>query len=174
MWWGGREERTNYHVVAPAQRHAADLVVWRAGGTARGDGRQNAQYHVWGRTVTAPAAGTVVRVRDGVRDNRPQVEVQNRRQPEGNHVVLRLASGERVLLAHLRRGSVEVRRGQRVRAGTLLGRVGNSGNSSEPHLHLHVQTRGGTGVPFTVRRVRVDGRPRAQAELRQGRFVRPR
>jgi murein DD-endopeptidase MepM/ murein hydrolase activator NlpD len=116
-----------------------------------------------------------VRVRDGVRDNRPQVEVANREAPEGNHVVLRLATGERLLLAHLRRGSVRVRPGQRVRAGAPLGRVGNSGNSSEPHMHLHAQTRGGTGVPVAFRRLLVDGvRRQGAVELRLGRFVRSR
>ena len=56
-------------------------------------------------------------------------------------MVLKLADGEYALLAHLRRGSVRVRVGQQVRPGQILGLAGNSGNSSEPHLHFHVQDR---------------------------------
>ena len=69
-------------------------------------------------------------------------------------VVLDLGRGEFALLAHLRRGSVRVRKGQRVRAGDALGVCGNSGNSSEPHLHFHLQDRaalfgGARGLPIT-------------------------
>jgi murein DD-endopeptidase MepM/ murein hydrolase activator NlpD len=66
-------------------------------------------------------------------------------------VIIALGDRRFALLGHLRRGSVRVRRGDRVRAGDLLGRVGNSGNSTEPHLHFHVQDRRrlsrGTGLP---------------------------
>ncbi len=141
VFWGGPTELQNYHVVAPDQRHAYDLVVWRNGGTHRGSGTRNADYWAWGKRVLAPAAGVVVEAVDGVRDNRPQVQVENRRDPAGNHVVLDLGKGEYALLAHLQKGSVRVRAGRRVRAGDVLGLTGNSGNSSEPHLHFHVQDR---------------------------------
>lgn len=73
----------------------------------------------------------------------------------GNAVVLDIGDGVYAVLAHLRRGSVRVRKGDRVRAGDVLGEVGNSGNSSEPHLHFHLmdRPRPGTaaGVPFAFR-----------------------
>ena len=138
-FWGGRAERQNHHVDVPDQRHALDLVQWRDGGTARGDGAANADYHAWGEPVTAPARGVVVEARDGIGDNTPQVEISKPDHPAGNHVVLDVGGGRHVLLAHLARGTVAVRAGDRVRAGAPLGRVGNSGNSSEPHLHIHVQ-----------------------------------
>ena len=97
----------------------------RAGRTA-GAGARNADYWAWGRPIVAPAGGVVVAAVDGVRDNRPQLEVENRRAPAGNHVVLDLGNGEYALLAHLRRGSVRVEAGQRVRAGEVLGLAGNS------------------------------------------------
>ena len=167
--WGGPDERRNYHVVAPDQRHAYDLVKWRRGATFRGTGAANADYYAFGRRVLAPARGIVVGVRDGVPDNRPQVELENPSAPTGNHVILDLGEGEYAVLAHLRRGSVRVRAGDRVRRGQVLGRVGNSGNSSEPHLHFHLQDSPtpltGIGLPVVFRRL---GTPE------QGEFVRAR
>jgi murein DD-endopeptidase MepM/ murein hydrolase activator NlpD len=178
VFWGGPAERQNYHVVAPDQRHAYDLVKWRHGGTARGDGKRNADYFAFDRRVFAPADGRVVEVRDGVRDNRPRVELENAAEPAGNHVLLALDGGHHVLLGHLRRASIDVRAGQRVRAGQTLGRVGNSGNSSEPHLHVHVQDSptplAGIGIPLVFGPLFVDGAPVARAQPVQGQFVAPR
>ncbi|TDC55210.1 M23 family metallopeptidase [Actinomadura sp. KC345] len=70
----------------------------------------------------------------------------------GNSVVLDLGDGVYAVFAHLRRGSVRVKKGDRVKAGDVLGEVGNSGNSSEPHLHFHLMDRPGAliaaGLPF--------------------------
>jgi murein DD-endopeptidase MepM/ murein hydrolase activator NlpD len=178
VFWGGPTERQNYHVLGPDQRHAYDLVVWRSGATYRGTGAANAEYWAWGRPVVAPADGIVVAAVDGVRDNRPQVDVANRAAPAGNHVVIALGGGEDALLAHLRRGSVRVRAGQRVRQGTVLGLCGNSGNSSEPHLHFHVQDRpalfgAARGLPVAFRSYVADGRRIARGTPVQGQFIRP-
>jgi murein DD-endopeptidase MepM/ murein hydrolase activator NlpD len=125
--------------------------------------------------VRAPADGVVVEAVDGIRDNRPQVEVENRNAPAGNHVLLDLGNGEYALLAHLRRGSVRVREGRRVRAGDLLGRCGNSGNSSEPHLHFHLQDGprlfAARGLPVVFRGYVADGRRIARGTPVQGQFL---
>ena len=176
VFWGGRSERQNYHVIAPDQRHAYDILGWRSGATHRGAGTVNADYWAWGRPIVAPANAVVVTAVDGVRDNTPQVEVENPRAPFGNHVVLDLGTGEYAVLAHLRRGGVVVRPGQRVRVGDLLGRCGDSGNSSEPHLHFHVQDRaqllaGARGLPVSFRDYVADGRRVARGAPLQGQFV---
>ncbi len=174
--WGGPTKRQNYHAVAPDQRHAYDLVVWRFGATHRGIGTQNADYWAWGKEVLAPTAGVVVQATDGVRDNRPRVQVENRKDPAGNHVVLDLGNGEYALLAHMQKGSVRIRVGERVRSGDVLGRTGNSGNSSEPHLHFHVQDRPGLfgrarGFPVSFVGYRADGRRVARGTPVQGQFI---
>jgi murein DD-endopeptidase MepM/ murein hydrolase activator NlpD len=178
VFWGGPDERRNYHVVVPDQRHAYDFSRWRGGDTHRGAGTRNEQYHAWDRRVLAPARGVVVEARDGIRDNAPLVEVENPDAPTGNHVILDLGEGEYALLAHLRRGTVRVRAGDRVRPGQPLGRVGNSGRSSEPHLHFHLQDSptplSGIGLPVVFRRLVVDGRPAARATPVQGEFVKSR
>jgi murein DD-endopeptidase MepM/ murein hydrolase activator NlpD len=66
-------------------------------------------------------------------------------------VVIDIGNNRQVLLAHLVAGSTAVERGAYVTSGTLIGRVGNSGNSEAPHLHLHVQSESETGVPFRFR-----------------------
>ncbi len=178
VFWGGPTERQNYHVIARDQRHAYDFLGWRSGGTYRSPGARNADYWAWGRPVVAPAGGVVVAAVDGVRDNRPRIEVENRRNPAGNHVVLDLGNGEYALLAHLQRRSVRVRPGQRVRAGDLLGLCGNSGNSSEPHLHFHLQDRAqlfgvARGLPIAFRGYSADGREVARGTPVQGQFLHP-
>jgi hypothetical protein len=180
-WWvveGPRPEIGAHHLAASDQRHAYDFAIRRDGGTHRGDGRENADYWCWGRPVLAPAGGTVVTARDGVPDNRRPGVDTNIREAAGNHVILDLGGGEYALLGHLRNGSVLVRAGQRVRAGQPLGRCGNSGNSSEPHLHLHLQDRpefrpgGPTGLPIRFRRHLADGVLRGLGAPLSGQFVR--
>jgi murein DD-endopeptidase MepM/ murein hydrolase activator NlpD len=175
VFWGGDTERTNYHVVAPAQRHAYDLVVWRDGGTHRGAGAANDDYWAWGQRIVAPAAGEVVAAVDGVADSQPLTGGVNETDPAGNHVLIDVGHGEYVLLAHFQKGSVAVKAGDRVEAGQLLGLTGSSGNSSEPHLHVHLQDSPvpleGVGLPLAFSDLTVDGDAVARAELVQGQFV---
>lgn len=131
----------------------------------------------FGREVLSPVEGTVVRVHDGEADHPASRGVpsvgyaltQRSRLSQGwsalagNHLILRIAhDGGQVHLAlcHLQRGSIVVRPAQTVRAGDLVARCGNSGNSTEPHLHLQVMT---TADPTTARAVPFDlpgGMPR--------------
>ena len=95
--------------------------------------------------------------------------------PAGNHVVLDLGQGEYLLLAHFQQGSVRVKAGDRVDEGQLLGLCGSSGNSSEPHIHVHLQDSPtaleGNGLPLAFSDLIVDGKGAATAELLQGQFV---
>ena len=114
-------------------------------------------YRIFGDTVLAPCAGTVMRAEDGHPDQAPPQP--DRAHMTGNHVMI-ACRGAWVLLAHLRRGSVLVKAGEAVNAGAPLGVVGNSGNSNEPHLHVHAQRPGPPGMPFggAPLHVRFDGR----------------
>ncbi|MEU9185470.1 M23 family metallopeptidase [Streptomyces sp. NPDC048484] len=77
----------------------------------------------------------------------------------GNHVVLDLGDGVYAMYAHLRRGSLTVRQGDRVRAGQRLGLCGNSGNSTEPHVHFQLMDGpdldSAHGIPFSWREIGV-------------------
>jgi len=132
--WGGDELRGNYHVVAPNERWAYDLLADPAGmGSARLE-----DYGIYGMAVFAPAAGTIVEAKDGEADHAPGESKSE--TLVGNHIYLRLdETGTYLVFAHLMKGSVTVKARQHVEVGEPLGRVGNSGSSSEPHLHLHHQ-----------------------------------
>jgi murein DD-endopeptidase MepM/ murein hydrolase activator NlpD len=92
--------------------------------------------------VLAAAGGRVVEVQDGIADNPPPVPptVPPIQDTVGNHVTLEVAPGRYLLYAHLERRSIKVRYGQRVTPGQILGLIGNSGNSTTPHLHFQVMT----------------------------------
>jgi hypothetical protein len=157
---GGPDRDSSHSWGIPAQRYALDLVVTdEAGRTHAGDGRDPADYYCWDRPVVAPAAGVVVAAADGHRDaprTRGWLDVRQR-DLRGNYVTID-HGGEYTILAHLRKGSIAVRPGDRVAAGDLVGRCGHSGNSTEPHLHVHVQDRlsflTGMGLPVAYAAVR--------------------
>jgi murein DD-endopeptidase MepM/ murein hydrolase activator NlpD len=147
---GGPWARKNHHLVASDQRYAYDFV--------RLDGPS------LGAPVFAPVDGVVVGARDGMDDREPRRRVYDERErPMGNYVAIAAERGA-VFLCHLARGSVRVREGQALRAGEEIGRCGNSGRTSIPHLHLHAQDRPepavgvAQGIPIAFRdgeRVRV-------------------
>ncbi|HEX2907716.1 MAG TPA: peptidoglycan DD-metalloendopeptidase family protein [Phototrophicaceae bacterium] len=137
-FWGGDNALDNYHVDAPPQRHAYDFVIWRDGSTFTGEGTKPQDYYVYGQTILAPAAGEVITVVNDLPDMQPQVET-DAENPAGNHVVLQVAEDEYLFLAHMQPGSILVEEGDTVEAGQPIGLVGNSGNTSEPHLHIHLQ-----------------------------------
>jgi hypothetical protein len=133
--------------------------------------RRPGEFPGFGQPIHAPADGVVVKACGWQRDHwsrdswpaiiflflegfaRSLLSPVGGRFVLGNHVVLDLGDGVYAALVHLKRGSVRVRRGQRVRAGELLGECGNSGNSSEPHLHFqlmdHPSAVIAAGLPFT-------------------------
>ena len=138
VFWGGDKKEVNYHVTVRGQRRAADLVIKGADGLSHKDsGRRNEDYFVYGKQVLAAAPGTVVTAIDGVPDNEPGS--MNPLCAVGNCLIIDLGSHEYAVYAHLKPGSLGVHRGDKVRKGQVLALCGNSGNSSEPHLHFHLQ-----------------------------------
>jgi murein DD-endopeptidase MepM/ murein hydrolase activator NlpD len=126
----------NYHAALRDQRFAYDIVVARDGATHSGDGKHNTDYFAYGQAIVAPGDGVVATLEDGVPENVPGE--MNPAHAAGNYVIVDHGDGEFPLLAHMIPGSFRVKVGDRVRAGQEIGRCGNSGNSSEPHLHYHV------------------------------------
>jgi hypothetical protein len=158
--WGGATADENYHVLLPDQRWAYDLLVTRDGRSYRGNGDALADYFAFDLPVRAPADGIVVATHGVERDLPPG---QIRTVPAfGNHVVLQVGTDEFLYVAHFRERSIAVAPGERIAAGRILGRVGNSGSSSEPHVHLHLQSTPrsffGEGIPFYFHDYRLDGR----------------
>jgi hypothetical protein len=129
-----------------------------------GDKRILTNWEGYGENVLAVADGTVIRAIDGLPNQVPGALPEGIAplEADGNAVFLRLRDGRIVFYAHMIPGSVTVREGDRVVRGQLLGRVGNSGNSSAPHLHMHVVDRnaifGANGLPYVFEGFDVTGR----------------
>ena len=140
-----------------AQRFAID---WQKIGpndnTYHGDGHHNDDYWSYGEPVVSVAAGEVVAALDTVHENTPHEPLP--RIPfanlAGNFVTVRIVGNRYVTYAHLQLGSVRVRVHEHVAAGELLGRLGNSGQATAPHLHFQVtdgpSVLGAEGVPFRL------------------------
>jgi murein DD-endopeptidase MepM/ murein hydrolase activator NlpD len=171
--WGGRTIEQNQHAAVVDQRFAYDFLVVEGGTTHRGDGTRNEDYFAYGRPVLAPAAGRVVVVVDGIAENVPGS--MDAAHLAGNHVIVDHGNGEFSLLAHLVPGSLTVKVGDQVAAGQKLGRCGNSGHSSEPHLHYHLQTTSrvgqGEGLPAPFLDYVADGGRVARGEPTKGQRI---
>jgi hypothetical protein len=146
------------------QRFAIDWYrVGEQGQTWEGDPARLTSYLSYRQPVVASTGGTVVEVQDGIPDNTPPVTppVPPIEETVGNHVTVEVAPGRYLLYAHLKPGSLRVREGDRVETGQVLGRIGNSGNSTTPHLHFQVMTTPEffptDSPPFTFRKFRVVG-----------------
>jgi len=133
--WGGDALETNYHVITPDQRWAYDLFVapYLSGSERLED------YGCYGIPVVAPIAGLVTQAHDGEPDQTPGIPSNNYTAPTGNFVVFQLETGTYLIIAHLKQGSLLVASGQTVTEGQPIGQCGNSGNTSEPHIHIHHQ-----------------------------------
>ena len=143
---GGLDRKTSHSWDVINQRYAYDfLKVDAQGSNHRGDGKHLADYYAFGCPVVAPADGQVVAAASGVRDyQRPGSGLVDfwTRDFRGNHLVLRHGPQEYSLLGHLKRGSLVVQRGDAVRRGDVVGLCGNSGHSTEPHVHFQFMDRG--------------------------------
>jgi hypothetical protein len=157
--------------VAIAQRFGIDfLQVDDSGRTFKGDRSKNENFLAYGNEVFAVADGRVVQTKDSIPENTGGP--QSRAVPVtlvtvgGNHVVLEIAPGKYAFYAHLQPGSLRVRVGDRVKRGQVIGLVGNSGNSTEPHLHFHLvdavapgtSTLGAEGIPYAIPSLELLGR----------------
>ena len=150
--WGGDSARDNRaHVIWPSERYAYDLVMepYDTGAESLED------YGIFGLETFSPVAGTVVASHDGEPDIPPNTESFT--SLAGNHVYIRVEStGTYLLFAHFQNGTVGVSVGDEVGVGDYLGRIGNSGTTSEPHLHIQHQRQDPTK---TIHHILAEGLP---------------
>ena len=149
-----------------SQRFAIDWVkLGTEGQTYHGDKLDNKNYYAYGVDALAVADGVVTEVKDGIPENIPGAN--SRAVPitletvGGNHVILDIGNGNYAFYAHLQPGSLRVKLGDKVRRGQVVGLVGNSGNSTEPHLHFHIANSssplGSEGLPYALPAFEVEG-----------------
>jgi len=174
VYWGGsRREDNRYSGWFADRRWGMALVKEADRRTHSGTGAELSDYYAYGEAVLAPAAGRVVSAVDGEPD-RPPGARGSADEPFGNQLVILVAEGEYLFLAHLLAGSLEVEVGDVVVPGQVLARVGHSGLSTvvaEPHLALHLQTTPDAGrgeaIPWKFHDYEANGRP-VEAGLPRG------
>ncbi|MBG9812759.1 hypothetical protein ABD68_13465 [Bacillus endophyticus] len=136
VFWGGTNELINYHYAYESQRYAYDLVKIQDGSSYQNTQIQNEHFYAFDEGIVAPADGKVIKIMNGIKDNIPgEMDAEN---SVGNYVIIEHTSKEYSLLAHLKKNSIQVKIGELVKEGQYIGKCGNSGNSSEPHLHFQV------------------------------------
>ncbi|TCO77698.1 M23 family metallopeptidase [Chromatocurvus halotolerans] len=127
-----------------------------------------AAYAIFGAELRAPCAGNVVSAEGGLPDFEPPKEDPVNRL--GNHVILRCGTAE-IVVAHMRQGSVSLAQGDALAIGDRLGEVGNSGASTEPHLHIHAQrpaNEGASPISGKPLALRIEGRFLVRGDRLQG------
>ena len=142
-----------------AQRFAIDwMKLDEAGRMVKGDASEVENYVDYGAEVLAVADGTVVETLNTLDEQVPgklpdpaTITLEN---IDGNHVVIDLGRGLYAFYAHLQKESVLVKKGERVKRGQVLGKLGNTGNTSAPHLHFHLMdgpsVLGSSGLPYVI------------------------
>ena len=158
--WGGNTIAENYHATSKSQRFALDLVIRKGGSSYAGDGKKLTDYYCFGADILAPAAGRIVWSCDSLPNQQPgRMDSKN---PVGNGIIIDHGNGEFSVLAHLQPNTQRFKVGDSVKAGDVLGKCGSSGNTSEPHLHFHLQNspdlETAEGLPITFRGICVDGK----------------
>lgn len=169
VFWGGDTKELNQHHDVPNQKFAFDFLgADETGKTRKGNDNTNEDYFAFGREIISPADGNVTDVINGVRDNAPGS--MNQYSAVGNAVIIQHRENEFSVLAHLKLDSIKVKVGDKVTRGQLIGLCGNSGNSSEPHLHYHLQNtpviQDGTGIKCLFRKIKiiVDGQEQLKTD----------
>lgn len=175
VFWGGDTREQNYHVDYVAQKNAFDIVIRDSSGKSYlTHGKTNEDYYAFGKELIAPCDGEVVLVVDGIKDNVPGQ--MNAIYVPGNTVVIKVAANEYLLFAHFKQHSIVVKEGQKIKQGQLLGLCGNSGNSSEPHLHFHIQNvenmMNATGMKCYFDNIIVNGSPKSDYSPVKGEKIR--
>jgi peptidase M23-like protein len=149
-----------------SQRFAIDWVESNPDGkTYQGDSTNNKNYRAYGTEIHAVADGVVTQTKDGIPQNipnKPPVVPITLETIGGNHVIMEIGNGLYAFYAHMQPGSIRVKVGDNVRRGQVLGLLGNSGNSTEPHLHFHIcnanSELGCEGQPYAFAEYELEGR----------------
>jgi murein DD-endopeptidase len=150
-----------------SQRFAIDWVeAYPDGKTYQGDPADNKNYRAYGHEIHAVADGTVTETKDGIPQNTPGAKSLaipiTLETIGGNHVIVDIGNGLYAFYAHMQPGSLRVKVGDKVKAGQVLGLLGNTGNSSEPHLHFDICNASSMlaceGMPYAFASFEVEGK----------------
>ncbi|RKQ33453.1 M23 family metallopeptidase [Oceanobacillus halophilus] len=145
---GGSTTMMNYHNSYDPQAFALDVLALNNYG-ARANGlypKDLDKYVIYGDILYSPCSGNVLETEENLPDlTPPEMDPQ---QPKGNYVAIQCENSDAIIyIAHMQENSITVESGQFIEESQPIGSVGNSGNTSEPHLHIHAE-KDGVGVPL--------------------------
>lgn len=170
---GGQDPKLNNHLKEDGtgpknQTFAIDFIKEHIN-----EGKGLDDYLAFNQEVTAPGDGIISQVIDGSIDN--EIGQRDRYVIIGNTVVIDHQNGEWSVLCHFKQNSIRVKAGDKVRSGQVLGLCGNTGNSSEPHIHYHLQNHKlisqAEGLPIQFSKIKVNNEVKNHVELERGQKV---
>ena len=165
---GSCDKAFSHSWAIPTQRYAYDFVMMDDDGkTHQNNSTELTAYGCYGRNVLAPADGVVVALGNSCGDEKPfedgPMEIMAK-DIRGNYILMEHAEKEFGFVGHLQPQSITVKIGQKVRQGEVIAKCGNSGNTSEPHLHFHLQDGisffTSAGIPITFQHIMVSKKRR--------------
>jgi murein DD-endopeptidase MepM/ murein hydrolase activator NlpD len=140
---GGIDKEMSHSWSMPSQRYAYDFLILDEEGKSRlGDPRKHESYYCYNKDILAPCEGTVLSIQDGYEESLIDGKGSSNcsaKDIRGNHILISHGDHEYSLIAHIKKNSFLVGIGDRVVQGQPLAKCGNSGNSSEPHIHYQLQ-----------------------------------
>jgi len=163
---GGRSAETNNHYRPDGQGPQNQLFAYDFRTRTSGEEKRLEDHGVYGRVVIAPGKGIVAQVVDGSFDFTPGKF--DRSVGVGNMVIIDHQNGEYSLLCHFQHDSIVVKVGDKVKQGQKLGLCGNTGNTSQPHIHFNLQdgimSYSAKALPAQFSQISVDGEIKANYE----------
>jgi len=161
---GGLDIQSSHSWNLVAQRYAYDLIITNKDGKKyNSDASKAENYYAFGQEVLAPADGKVIQVQNYLRDyayaGTGSINLRAR-DMRGNYVIIRHADRVYSFTAHLRQNSCIVKPGDLVKQGQVIAKCGNSGHSTEPHIHFHLQDHPNfylaVGLPILFKNVEIE------------------
>lgn len=169
---GGEFMETNALSNSPAMRYGHVMTVRKDGARFKNKGKDLEDYYCYGQPIYAPAAGEILSMHDGMKDNPPRVE--SNKGYQGNHVVLKIAPDVYFFVFNLKAKSIRFKSGQAVAQGDVIGECGASGSATMPQVQFHFQNSPdfplSEGLP--VRYTYKKGQELVESSLPQGEDVR--
>jgi hypothetical protein len=160
---GGLDIQSSHSWNLITQRYAYDLIITNKDGKKYdADASKAENYYAFGQNVLAPADGMVIKVQNNIRDyayaGTGSIDLRTR-DMRGNYVIIRHADHVYSVTAHLRKNSCIVKPGDLVKRGQVIAKCGNSGHSTEPHIHFHLQDHSNfylaIGLPILFKNIEI-------------------
>ena len=170
---GGRTADTNNHFRPADQGPQNQLFAYDFRNEHKGSGEKLEDYDVFGKEVIAPANGTIIQTINGSIDVNPGE--RDRSVGVGNAIIIDHHNGEHSLLCHFKHNSIKVKVGDEIKQGDVIGLCGNTGNTSQPHIHFNLQDgplmNSANALPAQFKKIVVDSEVKENFEPIRGQKV---